>query len=230
MIGDFGEITLGPEAIEYIKDRLARGKTLASLLLEHRDLDGGDVVTFLPSNADFKRIRNFSEGGVLPTPPSETHQHYTTPDGTKTVLVPVPGTNSHLVTTIQEFLKQGEGRICLFESAVARPTDGFLSSPNAQDLRVLTCENDVYYFLTEDGLDRKKINKTVSYAISYLVIGVLAQLSKVDKFLPIEQNISRGEITLYDLRLLTEKTQKIIVGAYDGEGYLIWSDNQELRR
>jgi hypothetical protein len=224
MTDALSEIRLGPEAIEYIKDRLAQGKTLASLLLERRDLDGGEVVTFLPSNADLERISNFSQGGVLPTPPPETHQHYTTPDGTKTVLVPVPGTSSHLVTTIQEFLKQGEGRICLFESAVARPTDGFLSSPNAQDLRVLTFEENVYYFLTEDDLDREKINKTVSYAISYLVIGVFAQLSKEDQFLPIEQQITRGEITLDDLKLLAERTEKIIVGAYDGEGYLIWRE------
>jgi hypothetical protein len=31
------------------------------------------------------------------------------------------------------------------------------------------------------------------------------------------------EITSVKLRVLAERTQKIIVGAYDGEGYLIWS-------
>lgn len=221
MMTTYNRIRLAPEAIEYIKDRLADGKTLARFLLEKRDLNRGEVVTFLPPYANLERIGNFSWGGVLPTPPSETHQHYTTPDGTKTVMVPVPNTRPHLVWMIQEFLKQGEGQLCLFESAVASPTYGFLASPDAQDLRVLTFEDDVYYLLTEDDLDLRRIEKTVRYATSYLVIGVLARLPQEENFLPVKS--TRATIVRSELELLAQRTEKIIVGAYDGEGYLIWS-------
>lgn len=216
------EIRLGPEAIEFIKDRLAQGKTLSKFLLNRPDLDRGEVITLLPSGVDLKKIRNFSEGGVLPTPSSENHYRYSTPDGTKTLMVPVPNTTPALTAGIDEFLRENAGRLCLFESAVARPSYGFLSSPNAQDLRVLTFGEDVYYMLANDDIDPEKIKKTIGYSTSYLTIGVLAELSNKDKLLPIEQKMIRGEITRDELKVIAERTQTIIVGAYDGESYLLW--------
>jgi hypothetical protein len=216
------EIRLGSEAIEFIKSKLAQGKTLSKFLLNRPDLNRGEVISLLPSNVDLKKIRNFSEGGVLPTPSSEDHYRYSTPDGTKTVMVPVPNTTPALVAAIEESLRQDVGRLCLFESEVARPSDGFLSSPNAQDLRVLAFDEDVYYLLANDDIDPDKIKKTIRYSTSYLTIGVLAELSKRDKFLPTEQQMTRGKISHDELKLIAERTQTIIVGAYDGESYLLW--------
>jgi|GEM_PF-1123840 len=217
----YREITLGPEAVDYIRDRLAEGKTLAKFLLTRGDLDKGRVTTFLPSDADLSKINNFSRGGVLPTPPPETHHHYTTANGTRTLMVPVPGTSTHLAAMIQAFLKQGDARICLFESAVAKPTDGFLSTPDAKDLCVLTLDEDVYFLLKEND-DREMIDKTLRYTKSFRVLGVLVHLSE-DKFL--DEDSVRKELTLDELKVLAEDTEQIVVGAYDGEGYLIWSRN-----
>ena len=50
--------------------------------------------------------------------------------------------------------------------------DGFLSTPNAKDLRVLTFQEDVYYLLKEND-DREKIDKNLRYAKSHLILGVL---------------------------------------------------------
>jgi len=220
----YKEITLGPEAIDYIRDRLAEGKTLAKFLLDRGDLDKGSVITFLPSDADLSRMNNFSRGGVLPAPPPETHHHYTTANGTRTLVVPVPDTSTQLAAMIQEFLKQEDARICLFESAVAKPTDGFLSTPNAKDLCVLTLDEDVYFLLKEND-DLEMIDKTLRYAKSYLVLGVLVHFSDKDQFLSLDEDPLRKELTVDELKVLAEKTEKIIVGAYDGEGYLIWSRN-----
>jgi hypothetical protein len=218
----YKEITLGPGAVDYIRDRLAEGKTLAKFLLDRTDLDTGKVSTFLPFDADLSKVNNFSRGGVLPTPPPETHHHFTAPDGTKTVMVPVPGTSNQLGAIIQEFLKQGDAQICLFESAVAKPTDGFLSTSNAKDLRVLTFQEDVYCLLKEND-DPEKIEKSLRYAKSFLVFGVLVHLSDKDKVLPLDADSPGKELTLDELKVLAEETEKIVVGAYDGEGYLIWS-------
>jgi hypothetical protein len=122
---------------------------------------------------------------------------------------------------IQEFLEQGDARICLFESAVAKPTDGFLSTPDAKDLRVLTFQEDVYYLLKENA-DREKIDKNLRYAKSHLILGVLVHPSDQDKFLLPDEGPLRKELTLDELKVLAEETEEIIIGAYDGEGYLIW--------
>ena len=218
MSDTYKEITLEPEAVDYIRDRLAEGKMLAKFLLDRTDLDKGRVTTYLPSDADLSKINNFSSGEVLPTPPPETHHHYTTANGTRTLMVPVHNTSTQLAAMIQAFLKQEDARICLFESAVANPTDGFLSTPNAKDLRVLSFQENVYYLLKQQD-DREKIQKTLRYAKSFRVLGVLVHLSK-DKFL--NEDSVRKELTLDELKVLAEETEEIIIGAYDGEGYLIW--------
>src|SRR6185503_20552530 len=130
------------------------------------------------------------------------------------VMVPVPNTSTQLAVLIQGFLRQGDARIWLFESAVAKPTHGFLSTPNAKDLRVLTLNEDVYFLLKEND-DREMIDKTLRYAKSYLVLGVLVHLSDKDKFLPLDEDSPRKELTLDELKVLAEATEKIIVGAYD---------------
>ena len=217
----YKEITLGPEAVDYVRDRLVKEKTLAKLLLDRGDLDKGKITAFLPTDADLSKVSDFSRGGVLPAPPPETYHHYTTPDGTKTVMAPVPGTSNQLAAMVQEFLNRSDKRIGLFESAVAKPTDGFLSTPKAKDLRVMTFQEDVYYLLKAND-DREMIHKTLQYAKSYLVLGVLVHLTDKDKFLFLDEDSLRKELTLDQLKVLANQTEKIIIGAYDGEGYLIW--------
>ena len=219
MSDTYKEITLGPEAVDYIRDRLAEGKTLAEFLLDRADLNKGRVTTFLPSNADLSKVNNFSSGGILSAPPPEMHRHYMTPHGIR--MVPVPNTSTQLAAIIQEFLKQGDVRVCLFESAVAKTTDGFLSTPNAKDLRVLSFQGNVYYLLKHQD-NSEKIEKTLRYAKSFRALGVLVHLSK-DKFLPFDEDSAPKELTLDELKVLAEETEKMIIGAYDGEGYLIWS-------
>ena len=219
----YKEITLGPEAVDYVRDRLVTGKTLAKLLLDRGDLDKGKITAFLPTDADLSKVNNFSRGGVLPAPPLETYHHYTTPDGTKTVMAPVPGTSNQLAAMVQEFLNRSDKRIGLFESAVAKPTDGFLSTPNAKDLRVLSFQGNVYYLLKHQD-NSEKIEKTLRYAKSFRALGVLVHLSK-DKFLPFGEDSVPKELTLDELKVLAEETEKMIIGAYDGEGYLIWTRN-----
>ena len=136
-------------------------------------------------------------------------------------MAPVPGTSKQLAAMVQEFLNRSDKRIGLFESAVAKPTDGFLSTPNAKDLRVMTFQEDVYYLLKEND-DREMIDKTLQYAKSYLVLGVLVHLTDKDKFLFLDEDSLRKELTLDQLKVLANQTEKIIIGAYDGEGYLIW--------
>ena len=50
------------------------------------------------------------------------------------------------------------------------------------------------------------------------LIGVMTSLPE-GHYLALEKK----KITSEELKLLAERAEKIIVGAYDGEGYLIWS-------
>ncbi len=209
----FRETELGPEAIQYIRECLTEGKTLAHYLLQISALDKGTVFTFLPVDVSYEEAKNFRDG-ILPEPPPETHKYFTAADGTVMRMVPKPNTGDWLVGVIRMFLSSGEGRVCIFEDALAQPTDPWLAH---YDGPVLTCEDEVYHFLSGRDIERDKIGEVVRHARSWLFIGAMTSVPQGIDFPSMAQTIARTE-----LRRLAERAENIIVGAYDGEGYLIW--------
>jgi len=118
-----------------------------------------EVTTFLPSEITDTEAKQFTDG-KLPEPPPEAHRYFTAKHGSRWRQVPTPDTNQVLVEIIEGFLTADEGRVCLFEDAVARADDPWLSSA---DTRVLTFKDEVYHFLSRTD-DRERIIKTIRRA------------------------------------------------------------------
>lgn len=212
------EITLGPEATEYIRKCLDDRNTLARYLLQKLDLGRGRVVTFLPSDVTAEAAKQFTTGGKLPMPP-ESQWRYAEGEGSKWTMVPIPDTDSYLVAIIEAFLSAKEGRVCIFEDALSRPNDPILSRSAA---RLLTFHNEVYHFLSGRAVKSSQIRQTIRQAKSIpLFIGALTSVPEKSSFSHKARKIT---ITSDErLRGLAARSEKIVVGAYDGEGYLIWN-------
>ena len=200
----YREIELGADGLNYVRKCLKLGKTLSKLLLEIHDLNAGRIVTRLPEGVDDKAAKEFETGGKLP----ELYPRMTN-------LQPVPNTDLFLVEQVHRFLEEGDTGLCVFEDASASRSDPFLQSLNA---RYSTFEDEVYYLLCQADKDDETILRTVREAHSWLSIGVMTSTSGETGPCPEGRALTVGH-----LRLLAEKTEKITIGAYDGEGYLIWS-------
>jgi len=224
MTRGFREFQLGPEALEYIKKCLAQGKTLAGHLLRRRDLATGEVSTFFPSEVSTEQVKEFTFGGKLPTPPAETHKFFTAKDGSQYKAIPIPNTDFWLVGAVQDFLRGREEAICVFEDALARPGDRSLS---ALDTNVWAFNDEVYHFLTHADLEDTKIEAVIRRAMSVFppLIGVLSSASRLT-----DLAVRTREVTSGKLKTLAENAEKIIVGAYDAEGYLIWHRPKTFRQ
>lgn len=206
---------LDVEAASFIKDTLGKGKTLSKLLLASHEIASGSVYTFLPADTSTETANDFAGGGKLPPLPAETHEHFTSEDGAKWRMVPVPNADADIVTTIQNFLRAEQGHVCIFEDAVAKPTDLWLSSAGT---RVLTFNDEVYHWLSQDDVETTKILNTIRRANSWLFMGAMTSTLKIKGFAS-----DAGTISYDALKTMAEETKIIVVGAYDGEGYLIWS-------
>lgn len=212
MMKIYKEINLRPEVIAYIKECLAEGHTLAKYLLQRDDLDSGRVITFIPQEIDVRdeEVNNPKYGRLFPEPPPETHIKI---PGGKMVLI--PNTDTILMQIIQKFLSTGEGRVCVLEDALARPHDPSLSSA---DTRIVIFNSEVYHvLLSSDAEDNELILQTIRRASSWLFIGAMTSILREGDFF-----LEAGKITSEKLKVLAERIEKIVVGAYDGEGYLIW--------
>jgi hypothetical protein len=215
-LNDGAEISLGPEAIGYIRECLSYGKTLARYLLEKLDLESGSVTTFLPPDVSEEARTQFKWGGKFKRDPA-TFVYHTAPDGSRTRMEPVPNTNPWLVSIVEAFLRGAEGRVCIFEDALVRPSDPCFSSLKG---RLLIFGDEVYYFLSSEDREGKRIAETVREAANVWP-GLIGALTSVAGEAALSDEAR--EITAAQLRVLAESVEKIVVGAYDGESYLIWS-------
>jgi hypothetical protein len=123
-------------------------------------------------------------------------------------------TEALLADFISAYLHGANGRYVIFEDELAQPGDAFLSSSKAQ---FVTFGPEVYYFLSSQDSDANGIIATIQRATSYLFIGVLTSLGT-------DTDLSSGQAMAADwLSTVVRHTEALLIGAYDGEGVLIWS-------
>jgi len=99
---------------------------------------------------------------------------------------------------------------------MALPRDPWLQSCG---LPTLIFEDEVYHFISHrDAEDEERILQTIRGASDvWLFYGVMTSFSKTG-----DAALEAGVIGREVLQTCAEKAERIIVGAYDGESYLIW--------
>jgi len=186
-------VEFGPEAVAYIQSQLARGKTLSQHLLQ-LPLEAGRVVSYLPDGIDPKEAaQRFAAGGVVPQRKSL----------------------AKVADLIAGYLRNQTGRVAVFEDQVAKPCDPWLQTSPVQ---FFTHGSDVYHFVraSDDGPGR--VLDLIGFAKDYVFTGILARLADHTAEL-----VNRAEVSPHVIRSLATGSENIIVGAFDGEGALIWS-------
>ena len=214
---EYKQIILGEVALYYVKKHLSHGLTLTKYVRVNVDLDAGQVIVGFPENANLKEINNFESGGFLPTAPEEDWVHLGR-DGKKSTMVPVSLDLLYVTDTINAFLADGEGKICVFENRNAKPEYPWLKSCQSH---IWVSKNEVYHVLSKELLFANAIERTILEARSlWTFVGYLTS------FPDAKQNFPKSEVTDELLLILAKRVEKIIVGAYDGEGFLIWHKTQ----
>ncbi len=210
---------LGLEGVRYIRDRLADGKALGGMLLRTLQLDRGTTFTFLPPGVDERERLKFCQGGKLPQP-ARPVTRIRAPDGGTWHMTPKPNTRSKLADVIASFIDRDEHRACVFEDETASPDYPYLRTIATP---IGTYKEDVYHFVVGPSPDLQLIERTIAHATSWLFICAMTVVPK--DMLPLRPGMRQIEFN--DLRRLAEGTEQIAVGAYDGEGYVLWSGSSK---
>lgn len=214
----FKEIVFGPEAKDFVRDRLQEGNTLSRFLLDTCDLDKGLVTTFLPSTVSYELANQFDTGGKLQV--TEPTLYFEQGETSEMLMVPMPNSYSCLAVIIREFLGKDQQHLCIFEDVTSKPGDPKIS---LEDKRILIFNEEVYYQLGR-GDDEGTIAKTIRDANSlWHFLCVMSSVSEREGF------VTDRYVASEKLKIFAEGAQKIVVGAYDGEGYLIWTKMAESK-
>lgn len=209
------EITLGREALDYIGESLRDGEELSLRLLKSVRLEAGSVVTYLPKGTAISSIRNFQSGGILgpmtPVTVGTGDEHHS-----QSRISTIPTADSALASLITGHLIAMPTSLCLFENRLAKPKDSWLRHSRMHNLTLgmTVC----HYLSSQDSRDTELIRLTIkkSRSISPPLLGVLTQLGDGAVMGLVDD--ANGDV----LKGIVDRTEKLIVGAYDGEGFIVW--------
>ena len=213
----FKEVKLDRRVFRFIQEKLKNGLKLSGHLINRFKLISGEVVILLPEDLEVmeKQLYSFKDG-ILPLPPeSEMTFHRNSVD------IPVTAMDSYLAKTVKEFLSQSKNNLCIFEDAIG--SSGEYGEDNiGMHTSVLIHNNRVYHLIRGMDVDQKEIQTDIENSTSALpqFVGALVTLKNEHEYLCVSKKCNVKE---EELCLISERTVKIIIGAYDGEGYLIWT-------
>jgi hypothetical protein len=185
------------------------------MLLERFDIDSGEVFTFLPENLTVEDAFDFAHGGKLPLEPGAILKKLNEKGGLET-WIKVPNLDGVLTGMIADYLRMGEKRIYVTEDALSKASDGWLTKTK---LPYHLLDDRVYFVLRHDST-RLEIEEILGGAFPPFV----AVLSNPSDAVPLD--CSGHSITRDEIERLVINTDHIVVGAYDGEGYVVWSRQQ----
>lgn len=217
-MADPEERTLGPAAIDHIRKRLDTGKSFANALLVTLPLERGSVITYLPSAVSDDDAERFSSGGKFPVDASKT-QHYTDSQGRRIHLARVPDDALPWAEArIRQHLESTGSAVCVIEDLIKEPTDRFwVTNPPIHVVPTFVGDEVYYAAFASDSLEF--LDQAMRHAGGAWP-GVLAALTSIDANDPIAGDRA---IEPHQWRGLAERTVGLIIGAYDAEGYLVWS-------
>ena len=197
----FEEHVLADEANEYVRDCLEYGHSLSRYLRHRPDLAHGKVIVRLPLGADVEDLDRFEWGGKYPKASDGQFK---------------PQAEQDLAFLIRRFLQEGKGRACVSENYLARRTDPWLAHAKS---RILFFGEEVYHVIDRQDVESDSIDAAIREAESPTIfVGVLSTLRQGFRLPPVKTDMDTDQ-----LRVLAEEAEKLIVRAYDGEGYLIWN-------
>ena len=242
-MNDLVEIELDLRALEYVKDLLTniagiarwekkqekkpdgtivvtdvpydvRTDSLAHRLLKRQDLVKGKVIACIPRRTPQEALYHFREGVHLK---AELNKIIGSKGRTQEMRsVPEEDTYYWLLRVVMEYLGDEPDKVCMFDSWTKSPDDPALAK---LDLPPHIFQNQVYFALFHKDANKKEIvSSIIGHATEPFFFGVMSSFPAGSGLDP-----KGGEITDDVLEVLAQRTEKIVVGAYDGESYLIWS-------
>lgn len=190
------ELEIDAQAVSYIRQELNEGDAFAQYLLD-LPLEDGRVISYLPSEVYPMGNQDFRQSIFLST-------------GIKIA----SEAKLKIQGFISAYLGKGGRSYAIFET-LGRTGDAWLTTT---DISYFIHDSKAYSFLTPEDSDLQSILEALRRARHYPFVCGLTSLSDDDA-----QIQSFQETATSVLRNLAANAEHIVIGAFDAEGYLIWS-------
>ena len=192
---------LGADALKFLYEQLANGGPISATL---KLSPGGVLWTYLPPSAvQLQDQRHLEQGGAF------------TSESASEIL-------REVLVFVKAFLQEDASSILLAEDRFF----GISDPPNSRDQYIFEWRGTTYHYRTHlfSAAHPQDFEEAIGSASNYPSILLLTKISSLE-ILP-----KRGQIDDALAAELAENIIHVIVGAYDEEGYLIWSNRTPSTR
>ena len=197
-------------SLQYFADQLNGGNELSQELIKYVNFKEGNFYTLLPEQSIRKNLYDFQSGGFLPQNPEE--EYYS--EGKRAIYSIIPTMHDEIADFIFQKLIDHKKLSCIFEELLDSPSSPQLKFFQEHNLVVLF-NDEVYYLIQNLDVKLDLLVKCIkkSNAIWHsLCVLTAAGFEKI-----IHKNLTPQKI-----REICSLAHLIVVGAYDGEGYIFW--------
>jgi hypothetical protein len=215
----YKEIQLGDEAYDYfVNEHLPFGISYSKYLIEEISKNKGRISTFLPAIIQDDNLTRFTESIKASIPESFYSELNST--GLKTPNID-PIDEYWVLPLIRTFLQKDKQNLCIIEEHEIIKGDSSLEkSPS----HWISYGDEIYYIISGINTSFDSILNVFGWVGSWTFICGLCRLPQ--KFgLP----FSKHSLDEEEIRSLAQNTEKIIISAYDQEGYLVWHKLMEYK-
>lgn len=188
------KLYLNHVGMSYILDELSQGAELSQRLC-WLELQKGAAFTYVPTELSLSSLSNFSESMEFLSGRNVIHDF-----------------DEITVQLIAKYLSKNIDNVVMFET-LWRANDPIISKRN---YKMVIINSSVYYFISGND-EPKPIIEYLQYAKNYPTVIVLSKRILDENYLPKSKNDTEA------LELFYESIDYIIVGAFDGEGFIFWS-------
>lgn len=203
-------LDVGKDGLNYLDNCLCNGKTLSKLLKQRIAVSSGITYALVPQNIELPRLRKFESGGLLP----QANENVV-PLEMGVIAVPKPNLINAMAQVIAQILRANPERFCVFEELMMRPEDPLTATLPSLLLRY----REELYHVCLSGDSTEKVERILRQAHSWACAGVVACPKRIIR--------SQGhviDITRESLETIVAGAQFVIVDAYDGESYVVWTE------
>jgi hypothetical protein len=204
----------GDAVFAYLRATLSRGRSL-SKSIKDLPIEEGRVFSFVPSGTTRDSLYAFENGGLYLTNSIEKVRVESSVLGSV-----VPVSNDARPSVIEQILMRingGKDNFCLFEEPVMWPSD-----PNLAKLGldyVYIGDEQLFYFFDTAHATAERIGEAIKVSDDYIFLCALSSLASSIRFCFTPSK----EISPDFLVSFAKNVDTFFIGAYDGEGYLMWT-------
>lgn len=205
---------------DYVQDSFIDANKLSSELLKATDFKKGYFFTLLPEGSNIDRLYEFKDGIILPQNPTI---EYKNSSGRTSSYTLIPMIRNELSVLIHNKIISQNNLRCILDDVTRNLNDYFKKDPRDDTIQptISFYGKEIYYVLEKNNISLELI--LICLKSSNAFWHSLCVLTNAD-ITPSQTE----ELSLKNFIDICQQTELVIVGAYDGEGYVFWEKQESF--